>query len=500
MFLCATRSPASIGQSCRHVGVLALAVAAVGAMCASRLQGQTASAPSTTVAPTLIIAPEAATAPAAVATAPARVVEAPVTATAPAVSILPPATGPAGIAATAPAAEAGTVTQPFVATVTGDKVYVRSGPDTKNYEIGQVAKGDLVYVVGLRQGWYQILPPNGAFCLVAKEFVELDNGGRSGTVKGEYVNVRAGSAIYKDSDYAILPPPLRKGAKLKVLGATEKYYQIAPPETAYFFVKADFVKAAPGAEYKVAQLKLPANVSGPTGVTVEAPTTLPTAVVISEPARITPSGTPLPTADGGTGRATTEPSLPVPVPRVTYSATALARYNEANAKYQEEARKAVAQQNLEGLLGDFNAILAMENISPSVKAGAQADITAIERTLTFQRLMKEQTAASEATKSQSEALRQQYEAAEKAIAAAREAGPYTAEGVLQTSTIVTGKYALVDPKSQRVVAYIDPSAASIDIGKLVGQYIGVRGISKHMQDSNAVVIQVSNATLMPQPK
>jgi hypothetical protein len=185
---------------------------------------------------------------------------------------------------------------------------------------------------------------------------------------------------------------------------------------------------------------------------------------------------------------------------VTYSATALARFNEANAKYQEEARKPTAQQNFTGLLEEFNAILAMDNLAPSVKAGAQADITAIERTLAVQRLINDQAAASEAAKAQTEALRQQYDAAEKALAAAREAGPYAAEGILQTSTVVTGKYALVNPKSGRVVAYIDPANADIDIGVLVGKYVGVRGISKHMEGSDITLIQVNNASLIPQPQ
>src|SRR5205807_337725 len=110
----------------------------------------------------------------------------------------PPAT-PAPPAA--PPAELPAATQPLVAAVTGDKVYVRSGPGTAYYEIGQLTKGDLVQVVGTSNGWYKILPPNGTFCLVAKEFVETDpaaGGGAaptSGTVKGDYVNVRAGTAI-----------------------------------------------------------------------------------------------------------------------------------------------------------------------------------------------------------------------------------------------------------------------------------------------------------------
>ncbi len=448
--------------------------------------------------PSLILPGTPATAPA---TAPAEV---------PMVRILPgtmttptPATAPAAGAATLPTVAA--VTQPFVGAITGDKVYIRSGPDQKNYEIGQLVKGDLVYVVGQNKGWYQILPPNGAFCMLDKQYVALDAGGATGTLTGDYVNVHAGSASYKADPYAILPPSLRKGTKVKVLGSTDKYYEIAPPEKAYFYVSAMYVgKAAPGTDYKVAQLKLPAGVTGPSGITVEAPTTLPTAVV-SVPVVVVPTAT-LPAtnpAGGGTtvaGGGAAPPPLPPVEPRVTFSETATAKFRDVNARYQAEAKKPVADQKVEGLLKEFQDLLTLENLSPSVKAGTQATIAAIERTITVQRLIVEQAAANDATKQQTDALREQFAAAERAIAAAREAGPYAAEGVLQTSTVVTGKYALVNPQTARVVAYVDPATASVDIGSLVGKYIGVRGMSKRMENSDIMVIQVNNATLMPQPK
>jgi hypothetical protein len=386
----------------------------------------------------------------------------------------------------------GTITQPFVATITGDKVYVRSGPDTKYYEIGQLYKGDLVYVVGVNKGWYQVLPPNGSFCLVAREFVDVDTGGAAGTIKGDPVNVRAGSAIYKESDYALLPPPLRKGTRVKVVGSTDKYYQIAPPEKAYFYISVQYAKAAPGTDYRVAQLKLPVGVTGPSGVTAVAPTTVPAvaAVFTDTPPAIAGAGA------AGSGGV----SVSAVPPKVTYSEAALAKYKEASAKFQDEAKKPPVQQNIEPILQDFKDVLAMDNISPSVKNGCQANIAAIENAIKVQRLIKDQANSARETRIQSEALQAQQVAAEKAVNDALAAGPYTAEGVLRTSTVVAGKYALVNPKTERVVAYVDPATASIDVGMFVGKYVAVRGISKKMEGSDVSVIQVNNATAMPQPK
>ena len=137
-----------------------------------------------------------------------------------------------------------TSTQQFVGTVVADKVYVRSGPGGNYYEMGQLSKGDLVQVVGSRLGWYQILPPNGTFCMVAKDLVEVDSAGTSGTVKADYVNVRAGTALSKLREPSAVLTVVRKGTKLNVLGSTDKYYEIAPPEKAYVFVSPQFVKSA----------------------------------------------------------------------------------------------------------------------------------------------------------------------------------------------------------------------------------------------------------------
>ena len=501
----------------RNNSILALAVAAT--FCATTAWAATPAAsragaarPTLNVsgAPTGALAAATVVAPAAAAPlpTPAPILPPPGVAPAP-VASAPAASAPAAVAS--PAVEVGSIAQPFVATITGDKVYIRSGPDTKYYEIGQLVKGDLVYVIGVNKGWYQILPPNGSFCMVAKEFVELETGGAAGALKGDFINVRAGSAIYKDTDpYAVVAPPLRKGTRVKVLGVQDKYYQIAPPEKAYVFVSAQFVKAATaGTEYKVAQLKLPPGVTGPAGVTVVAPTSMPAvAAVITDPV-LPPVGAG--TAGGGgtiagtgggpvTGTGGGGAVAPVLPPRVTYSQAALAKFNEANAKYQDESKKPILEQNVEGILQDFKDVLAMENIAPSVKAGSQANIAAIERTVAVQKLSRDQSKSAEALKLQSDALLAQFEAIQTAKAEALAAGPYAAQGLLKTSSVVAGMYALVNPDDQRIVAYVDPTSASIDVGMFVGKYIGVRGTSKKVDGSDITVIKVDNATMMPQPK
>ncbi len=429
-------------------------------------------------------------------------------------------TGPlpiAGAAATGPGAvNTANVTQPFIATITGDRVYVRSGAGTAYYEIGQLTKGDHVYVVGAANGWYKILPPNGTYCLVAKEYVDAGPAANNGTIKGDYINIRAGTAENKSRDPSAVLTVVRKGTPVHIIGQTDKYYEIAPPDRAYVFVSPQFVKeAAAGTEYVVPTLKLKAGATGPAVVTVTAPV-----------GPVAPAGV-APVARGGDGGATsvvggattvpaggtqvvevpatlpgagggTLPDLPIPQPARIFSETATARFNELTARFQVEDRKPVLQREVDTLIKDYKALLAMENLSPSVKAGSESHIAALEKIASIQRLSRERADAEKATNERRDALQKQFAQTEREIAEAMKASPrYEAEGLLQASTIVKGQFALVNPETQRVVAYVDPSTAKVDIGVLVGKYIAVQGTTK-MQDDRKV-IQVTNAILTPDP-
>ncbi|HVS70212.1 MAG TPA: hypothetical protein VHQ47_03040 [Phycisphaerae bacterium] len=461
-----------------------------------------------------------------------------------------PAPG-AGGAAAAGAGGAGAAldeTKPFVGVVTGDKVYVRAGPGNAYYEMGQLGKGDLVQVTGARLGWYQILPPNGTFCMIAKEYVDADATGQNGTLKADYVNVRAGTALYPNRDPSAVLTTLRKGAKLTILGSTDKYYEIAPPEGARVYISPQFVQAAPaGTEYKVPELKLPGGVSGPAKNTVTAPENLPaTAIEISpgtgagtgnggqvaggggaatEPAGGTGAtggtgGTAM-TGGGGTAvgggtetgggqargpevgngvtAAATQPTNAAPPPpAVTFNGDAAKKYDELNTQYQAELQKPPAQRDLDPLIKSYQDLLNEKDLAPSVKLGSESRLSALQKLAAIERLAKENTQSQDALNQQRAALQQEYATAEKAIEDYEKTGPYLAEGTLQTSTAVQGKYALVNPSTGRVVAYVDP-AADVDIGSLVGKYIGVRGTTDIAPGTQVSVIHVRNATLLPAP-
>jgi uncharacterized protein YgiM (DUF1202 family) len=438
----------------------------------------------------------------------------PATAPAAASAVIPPS--PAPVVTAAPT-ELPAVTQAFVATVTDNRVNVRSGPGTAYYEMGQLGKGDLVYVVGTSKDWYKILPPNGTFCMIAKEFVDAAAGATSGTVKADYINVRAGTAVNKSRDPSAVLAVVRKGTQVHILGSTDQYYQIAPPEQAYVYVSSQFIKAVPGTEYKVADLKLPNGAVNPFAHTVDAPTGTPSIAALPT-APVAPAGTVGATIDipstatppaaggvetpGATAAGSTPPVTPevTPIPAaVTFSAAARTRFNEVNARFLEESKKPLVDQDVAQFTKDFQDILAMNNVSPTIQQSAQANLKALERTATLQRLMKEQAASAEMTKQQTDALRKQLEASQKLIDATRANQPFINEGVLKSSTVVAGKYALVNPQTGRTVAYIDPANSSVDMSIFMNHYIGVRGEKKKVDGADIEVITVRDATLMPQP-
>ena len=50
--------------------------------------------------------------------------------------------------------------------VTGNDVYVRSGPSLNHYTVCKLSAGDRLTIVGEQGGWYEILPPTAAFSYI----------------------------------------------------------------------------------------------------------------------------------------------------------------------------------------------------------------------------------------------------------------------------------------------------------------------------------------------
>jgi len=419
----------------------------------------------------------------------------PTTTTAPAAPLLLTPAAPATPAATAPAAEM----QPFTGTVTSDRVYVRSGPSSTFYELGQLNKNDLVQVVGVAGGgaWYRIEPPTGVFCLIAKDLVDVDATGAVATVKNDFVNVRAGTALYQNRDSAVLMV-VRKGARLDVVGSTDRHIKIKPPAGANVFISSQFVKKS-DANYAAATLKLPNGNPVPMTAERATPTTQGSVGVVD----ITPidnnTTTTQPTDTNATATNNNTTTTAVSTQPKQYAEGSYDKFNDLNKRTQDELNKPLLQRDVAGLIASYKDLLTTPNLPPSVKIGSESRITALERVANIQAIARDASRADEAKEAARKAAQAEFDAAMKAVQEAERAAPPLAEGVLQTSTVVRNKYALLNPTTQRVVAYVEPSP-EIDLSKLLGQYIAVRGTTTKAEGMDVRVIKVTSATMLPLPK
>ena len=134
---------------------------------------------------------------------------------------------------------------PYVAEITGNDVYIRSGPGTNFYDCGKLYKGDRVEVVSTQFGWSRIVPPAGNFSWISMQYVSgsLDDP-TVGIVTGD-VSVYAGSDGVKPMHSTYEQLRLKRGDKVKLLGEErDDYYKIAPPSGAYLWVSTQYTKPA----------------------------------------------------------------------------------------------------------------------------------------------------------------------------------------------------------------------------------------------------------------
>ncbi len=388
---------------------------------------------------------------------------------------VPATQAPAAPVAPAAAGNTGVTAQAFVGTIVRDRVNVRSGAGVNFYELGQLSRGDTVQVVGSKNGWYAIDPPAGVYCYVVKELVDVEAGGQSGTIKGEFVNVRAASALHPASDYAVLTIA-KKGTKVTILGSADKYYKIAPPDGAHVYVSGQFViAAAAGTAYSTPTLQLPAG--------LPPPSTAPAIV------------------DNGGDSTRPGESITVvvkPQPATNFNTESRSSFAALNERTQAEFVKPILKEDLAGLLEEYKTLLKIADLPPSVQQGSEARVAIIEKRIELQNIARAaESPESNAATEERKALERTWQDSQKQIADAELNAPYVAEGVLMTSEALKSKYVLVNPTTQRVVAYVDPTS-EIDVSPLLGHYIGVKG--KVEQTDGIKLVHAKTATLMKTPE
>jgi len=345
---------------------------------------------------------------------------------------------------------------PYSAVITGDDVYVRSGPGTNFYHCGKLKTGDKVKVVGKQFSWSRIVPPAGSFSWISMQYVTINpTDPKVGTVTGDNVRVYAGSDYVKPLYSTTLQGKLSKGEKVKLLGEQmDDYYKIAAPPFAYLWVSTNFTKAVPE------PVKIPPVAPTPTPTPVEAK------VEPNEPAD---------------ANATV-----VVVPEPVAPKSPLEKYRELQEQVKTEHAKPADQQDYTDLK---KALLEIANNEEAGNAArfSQFVVGQIESYELALAVVKE-------VKLQNEQLEKVKAGIDKAketrLAEVETMGKFAIVGEFQTyQTYGPGHYRIVD-EAGKMICYALPAgtASQMDLNGFVGQKVGLIGtIEPHLPTKKALV-------------
>ena len=339
---------------------------------------------------------------------------------------------------------------PYIAEITGDDVYIRSGPGTNYYRCGKLNKADRVKVIGSQFSWTRIVPPVGSFSWISKQYVSIDpNNPGVGIVTGDAVRVYAGSDKLKPIHSTTLQLKFNKGDRVKLMGEErEGYYKIVPPTGAYLWISTKYTKQLGPA----GQVSLAVEPKTKTEVKADVVAVVPT--------------------------------------KISVEAKALEEYYALEKQIESERTKPVAQQNY------ANIKKALTEISNSKNAGKAARyagfaIKQVERL----KLALEVTKAVQLQNTQLQQVQERIDKARAArLAKVRDLGRFAVIGKLQTSNVYGSekelKHYRITDDSGKTICYALPadSASKMDLSKFIDSRVGLIGtIEPHPQTAGALV-------------
>ncbi len=366
--------------------------------------------------------------------------------------------------------ETGAPSFPYVAQITADDIYVRSGPGTNYYHCSKLNKGDKVVVVGSKFSWSRIVPPEGSFSWISKQYVSIDPANPGiGVVTGDAVRVYAGSEAQKPIHSEKVHYKLNKSEKVKIIAGKEEasdYYKIVPPSGAYLWVSTRYIESVG----PVSEAALP----------VEAQAKVATEAVTEAKPAVKP-------------KVETKPepvATRVAAVEVSADDATLKKYYALEKQIKAELAKPAAQQQYSSIKRDLSAIAANKEAG---KAARYAEF-ALEQVKGFELALKI-TDALKLQSAQLEEVQRRIDRARSAkLAKMSDLGRFAVIGKFAISNIYATRAALrhyrVLDESGRTVCYAVPSgsALGVDLDKFVGQKVGLVGsIEPNPQTSSALV-------------
>jgi len=405
---------------------------------------------------------------------------------------------PAPPAADAPAAEqpadspadAGATFAPYVGTLTGDNVYVRSGAATNYYPIVKLKIGAPIRVVGEKHGWLQISPPKGCFSFIDKTFVDTGADG-NGVINGDHVWVRAASLLPSHSRMKYAKQVrLDKGAIVTILGETDDgFYKIAPPKDVAVWVSGQFVARTPDAPEFTWDGQAWVSSASPTQISDDSTEAIAEAPTPTEPADETaPTITKGPQLETDRAAHTADSSKPAEAQITAARAANQALIDQIEKDLDVELQKKLKDRRLEPFIERFQPIARQDQNADEVSV-----LYAQNRIQQLQEQIEAKAAVLHVTQLASQLVEtRQRSASERDTVLPiqrREPRRYDVRGMLTKSFVFTSpvgpkRYRIIDPSSRPAVtlAYIEvPQGKQLDEDLLLGRYVGIRASGKRIQ-------------------
>jgi hypothetical protein len=353
---------------------------------------------------------------------------------------------------------------PYMAVVTGDNLYVRSGPGTNYYQCGKLSKDDKVKVVSTQYVWSRIVPPAGSFSWIAVKYVSIDLANPTvGTVTGSNVRVWAGSSDYKPIHSTTQQGKLGTGDKVTLLGEQQgDYYKIAPPAFAYLWIATEFLTP---------YTPTPEDIAPQTARPVSEPEA-PAADVVK------------PTQDANAPQIVE--STPAKIVENTIEDQRIAQYHQLLEKVKAERGKPISQQSYDKLKAELGEIV---NDNDAGKASRYAkfilqQIVRYELAINSADILAKQTAETQKITGKIEQARLEK------LKQLGDKGKYAAVGKLQVSEVYAKgiKHWRLVGKDGKSICYVIPRAENFNLKPYIDKKVGLVGsITAHEPTSGALV-------------
>ncbi len=347
---------------------------------------------------------------------------------------------------------------PHIAEVIGTNVYIRSGPGTAYYFCGKISSPAKVIVVDRKKDWSKIIPPQGSFSWISKNYVYLDPKNKLiGTVTGDSVRIYAGAGYLEPKVSHSQQTKLNEGDHVRLTGQEKgDHYKILPPPGAYLWINSEYI-----------------NYIGP--VPEPKPIILPPKPQPARPQDLesVPELEPLPKFEPESDPAPPKPA----VIKAPVGAQALTECRNLAKKIDAELKKPIDQQNYKDIIKSLTAI-ANNPKAGKARFYARYHLDKAERfdlALTAGKQLKVQ-------KAKLARLRQQIDERRSAkIKNIPDPGRFIVTGRLKSSNIYTSqtgrKRFLIINDAGKILCYAVPDENAVDINAeaLLHRKVGLLG-------------------------